>query len=73
MVYCPGNTGKKQMRLRLQPGVDYRGEWYDPRTGESETIAVDGVDQDGLWASPKARDARDWVLVVAAVDERVDH
>lgn len=49
--------------FRLAAG-NYRAKWFNPRTGEWQTMSEVKLSAEDLWVSPKAPDAGDWTLLL---------
>jgi hypothetical protein len=60
----PSGPSRSPGTLRsLDPGVSYRADWFDPRTGAWTQIDTDLRADNGRWKIPIRPDG-DWVLVV---------
>lgn len=61
VVYLPQGG---RITLMLAEG-NYRARWFNPRSGDflSDSMTTAG----GVWTSPPAPDAEDWVLLVESV------
>lgn len=57
----------KEAKLTLAKG-EYKGRWYNPRTGDWSDLPLVKQAQDGTWTSPPASDAGDWALLLEVAE-----
>ena len=63
VAYFYGPSRSPGTLRNLDPGVSYRADWFDPRTGVWTPIDMNLRADNGQWTIPTKPDG-DWVLVV---------
>ena len=59
--------GEERPRVtNLDPGLEYRAFFWDPRSGEETSIGIVRSNVEGVWNIPRTPTQRDWVIVLEA-------
>ena len=60
-------TNERTRVLSIEPGVNYRAYYWNPRTGQEHDLGPVKPDGEGSWQIPLSPTMDDWVLVLEAV------
>ncbi|MBP6963745.1 MAG: DUF4038 domain-containing protein [Armatimonadetes bacterium] len=60
----PKFAGVRDKRIEIEPDIQYRAYFFDPRTGADVAVGPVEPDADGTWPVPRKPTMDDWVLVL---------
>lgn len=64
MVLYYADSTRKPITLQGLKDLPYQGEWFNPRTGETQACKEQILPREGCWTSPAKPGEKDWLLLV---------